>query len=272
MNNQAFAYLFFVTSLCCPAFASDAATHWSMRDGLITLVAWEEVGGAGIGRALTVVRWTDDRELRRTLVETPQGDRVVLTREYFPTRGISHVSLQDDGSKWAATLAETSGLKFDSVAQLAQPAVFATKWGESDRALERTLEAPAIPKLERASTIWDETFDSAFLEQMESEGRAGVLAETMPAGVRSAAWFLKSILAREDCSGALLEYKPLLDVLAGVLGRHDGSGAGAQYKIFDWRPLPEITQRGTSPEAASLDFARRFRSVKTENLLADLAP
>lgn len=266
MKNQAFAFVFFVNLLCYPA--SGVNSPWNMTDGLTTLVTWEEVGG-GAGRALTVVKWSDDREIRRTLIETPSGDRAVLTREYFPTRGISQLRLQDDGSKWAATLVETSGLKFDSVAQLAQPEVFAANWSEADRPLTRTFEAPGIPRLEGASTIWDETFNSAFLRQMESEGRAEALAETMPARARSAVWFLKSILDREDCSGSLLEYKPLIEILSGVLVRHDKSGAGAQYKSFDWRLLPEVTQRGTSPEDASLDFARRFSSVRAENLLAD---
>src|SRR5215203_5613696 len=93
----------FVMLLCHAAFAADVGTPWKITDGLTTLVSWEEVGGGGVVRALTVVRWSDDREVRRTLFETPQGDRVVLTREYFPTRGISRVGLQDDSSKWAAT-------------------------------------------------------------------------------------------------------------------------------------------------------------------------
>jgi hypothetical protein len=269
MKNQAFAFLFFVALWGCPVSVSGVTTPWTMTDGLITLVTWEEVGGGGVGRALTVVKWFDDREVRRTFVETPQGDRAVLTREYFPTRGISQLRFQADESTWAATLIETSGLKFDSVAQLAQPEVFAAKWSEADRPLARTLEAPGIPRLEGASTIWDGTFNSVFLRQMESEGRAEALAETMPVRARSAVLFLKSILEREDCSGSLLEYKPLLEILSGVLVRHDESGSGAQYKNFDWRLLPEVTKKGTSPEAASLDFARRFKSVRAENLLAD---
>jgi hypothetical protein len=269
MKYHAFAFVLFVTLSGYTAFASDVDSPWTMKDGITTFVGWEEVGGGGVGRALTVIRWSDDRELRRTLFETPTGDRVVLSREYFPTRGLSRIALHDDSSEWAATLVETSGLKFDSVAQLAQPEVFASKWSEADRPLTRAFEASGIRRLEGSSTIWNETFNSDYLKQMESEGRAELLAGTMPSRVRNAAWFLKSILEHEDCSGSLLEYKPLLDILSGVLVRHDSGGAGAHYKKFDWRPLAEVTQRGTHPEGASLDFVRRFTSTRAENLLTD---
>src|SRR5689334_11370907 len=101
--------------------AGEIGAPWDRSAGISELLTLVSSRPGVIGSALVVSQWPRQTALRRILLRTPGGGRLVLTRVQRPAEGISTLRLEDDPSGWTMTLSERSELKFDDVEEMLDP-------------------------------------------------------------------------------------------------------------------------------------------------------
>jgi hypothetical protein len=244
-------------------------TPWERSTGISELLTLVSSRPGVLGSALVVSQWPRQTALRRILLQTPEGGRLILTKVQHPTQGMSLLSLEDDPSGWTMTLTERSELTFDDIEETLDPGRLSARWKKASYRSDWTLVAPGMAPLILRSTTGDVSLGSQLAEAIHAQGQGEAVRGAMPPSLLEEIEFLGALLDNRQCVGSFLEFEPLDSVLRS-LGAVPG-GLARGYGSLQWEPVTAMRQRGVVLETGlAHEFARGFRSLDSVRPLSDV--
>ncbi|HYH47111.1 MAG TPA: hypothetical protein VEG34_15630 [Thermoanaerobaculia bacterium] len=226
---------------------------------------WQSLDSDHAGRGITLDERADLVATHRLLAETPDGRRLVLTREASPTTGSLDFVLVDDATGWKARLTEVSGLLLRNTVEMGDAPLIAGKWLAKEYPRRLTFKAPGLAPSVVATDTRDETALQQVVFKVSAESRAG-FAKAAPEGLRHAIGFLSSLLSSNIAEVEL--FRPLLTVLAEVYGADQVQGR-LPFTGTRWSTVAAGSQRGTAlVKPDEIAFAQGFRSLQHGDPLA----
>lgn len=204
--------------------------------------------------------------VRRSLIETPGGERLVLDLRWDPGEGTRRMTLRDEATGWTAELAEQTDLRLEvtSPVDYGNARWFKAMYREEDHALSRTLAAGGLPHVTLSSTLHDRDFDAAFYRRLEAMGVAAKLVAGLPPSTLRGLRFLRSLLAGGEGRGSVVTAQdPLLLPFVEAIGRLADPASPDPYRGVAWRPAASKARLGSSIDLddPAYAFVRRFRSL-----------
>ncbi len=228
-------------------------------------IRWQSLDSDHVGRGITLDERAELVATHRLLAETPDGRRLVLTREASPTTGTLVFVLVDDATGWQARLTDVSGLLLRNTVEMGDAPLIAGKWLEKEYPRRLTFEAPGLAPSVLATDTRDETALQQVVFQVSAGSRAA-FAKAAPEGLRPAVGFLSSLLSSNVAEVEL--FRPLLTMLADVYGADQVQGR-LPFTGIRWSTIAAGSQRGTAlVKTDEIAFAQGFRSLRPGDPLA----
>lgn len=211
-------------------------------------------------RVLTAIDWTDTQELKRIVVQAPDGNVLVLSRVYSPLEGRTWSQIRQVETGWTAVWKEVSDLRFERFDDIFRPAahVHQLREGLSRKDSERRAQL-SISGLPTVSVTVDLESDDIVLRLVE----ALKASEDEP---MESLLFLHSLL--QGSEAPMAEFREFVEVLADWT-RGNGSLNSVEHE--SWVAEDRRVRRGTSvADVTNHSLLTGTASLNPDDLLADL--
>lgn len=265
-----------LVGLCLTAAVQTIATSPDEAVGVARLESWKGQVGTEVKttKGLVFVEWLPEQELTLILMDLPDQGQFILNRRWNVRKGISVLRIVDDATGWWVQMTEKSTLRFDSTEELGRPSLSAQKWNAAEhRVTVQMASAGQSGPLSWSSSLDDPALYPNLFEQLDAEGFAPQLVESMPAETREGVSMLGSLLAANHEDSSLESFHRLVEFLVASLDRHGDRATGSSWRGVKWKRTSLTGQPLRKPLGEDIrSFASNFRQVPAEDPLALVRP
>lgn len=257
-----------------PASRSTRDQEEARHSGYSERVVWQRADAADAAEGLFLLAADNRGMVSRLLVETPGGNRIILTKAIDAINGLERVSWRDDETGWWLEVTKNLGFQSSDLHEF-----FATVHdqlrADAGKMIGVRLRTRGSIDLTRDVRVGDQTeTHAAIVDVLRREGLADKLAVEVPTRMTEAVRFLDSAIQVPGIVGPGedtphgYDMRSVVDVLAAVIPKRR---TAVSYDGNRWTERTEDRQRGLviSTDTA-VKFTKRFRAIaKPEEPLAD---